>query len=303
MAEDNDLTQGRPERQTPARNPNWRDRDSLAAPVDGNRPRINLLRRTLPLPQLDDAQRAAVEQAKEELAEEEKTAQQPTQQAPQPATQAATQPVAPQATPRTERTFNPERREANLGIVQDSEVFKPGLVISFPLLSLDAPADGFVESRELTLTNNGYWVYTKVRNFIIIQTYYLHCVAIPVSSRGGEGVQGLNSQDEYIGVRSTQDLDPLPSDSKHENILVRPAPEWRSALPNTFHYMQPSSHAYFTFPVCFLYNRKCQIEGQVHLREHLDRLIKLYYADAPKPKRVRNNNRAKEEKDDKPSGT
>ncbi|KAN0117473.1 hypothetical protein V8E51_003450 [Hyaloscypha variabilis] len=143
MAEDNDLTQGRPERQTPARNPNWRDRDSLAAPVDGNRPRINLLRRTLPLPQLDDAQRAAVEQAKEELAEEQKTAQQPTQQAPQPA--------APQATPRTERTFNPERREANLGIVQDSEVFKPGLVISFPLLSPDAPADGFVESRELTL--------------------------------------------------------------------------------------------------------------------------------------------------------
>ncbi|KAE9377023.1 hypothetical protein N431DRAFT_480150 [Stipitochalara longipes BDJ] len=181
------------------------------------------------------------------------------------------------------------RRVFKWGMLHHLEAYRPGLVISFPhhVLSYD---DDMIETQERTLTNNGHWVFTKRRKFIVIETHFHHCITIPMFTRQGNGLANVRNPWEYIGVRDSHSEGPPPSESIHPNILVEKHSDWRGSQSHVFHNIDPRAHAKWTAPVCFDYNRPCEIEGRVRYEADLKRLIELYYSNAPCNEEKDNNN-------------
>jgi len=139
------------------------------------------------------------------------------------------------------RDFNPERQVFRRGVIYTNDRFRPGQVISFPHHVLDQGLEP--ESDDLTITNNGFWVFTKIRKYIIIKLYFSHCITIPIFSFRGNGLENSPNRDEYIGVRDSARPNMRASESNHENIMFLKSPQWRDVPEINFHQMHPRSHA------------------------------------------------------------
>jgi hypothetical protein len=67
-----------------------------------------------------------------------------------------------------------------------------------------------VDGPARTLTRPGFWVFTKLRRFLIIELYSRHYIAIPIFFHGGNGLQRQINKEEYVGIRDAQISNPLP---------------------------------------------------------------------------------------------
>ena len=168
------------------------------------------------------------------------------------------------------------------GTKQDK--LQPGMVISFPFHKPDYdpnPPASFDSNR--TITNSRFLVLTKLRKFIVIKRYSRHCITFPIFSQGGNGLRShVADQDEYVGVRDVQGPNPSPSESKHQNFLVKRDEKWQSEeSSHAFHIIVDRSHAQWARPFCIDYDIPCEIEGRIEDEDEVERLIKLFYQDAP----------------------
>ena len=75
-------------------------------------------------------------------------------------------------------------------------------------------------------------------------------------------------------------LKPSTSESKHQNFLVKRDEKWQNdERSNAFHIIVEKSHAQWARPVCI--DIPCEIEGRIEDDGEVERLIKLFYQDAP----------------------
>lgn len=168
------------------------------------------------------------------------------------------------------------------GAKQDN--LQPGMVVSFPFHKPDydiSPPASFDVNR--TLINSEFLVHAKLRKIIVFKRYSRHCITVPIFSHGGNGLRShARDQDVYVGVRDVQSLNPSPSESKHQNFLVRRDEKWENdERSNAFHIIVDRSHAQWSRPVCIDYDIPCEIQGRIEDENEVERLIKLFYQDTP----------------------
>jgi hypothetical protein len=81
-------------------------------------------------------------------------------------------------------------------------------MIRFPHHVHDYMTADDVDGPARTLTRPGFWVFTKLRRFLVIELHSRHCIAIPIFSHGGNGLQRQINKEEYVGIRDAQISNP-----------------------------------------------------------------------------------------------
>lgn len=115
---------------------------------------------------------------------------------------------------------------------------------------------------------------------IIVKTYQLHCICVPIFTYGRNGLGNKPHAHEHVGIRdeaesATNRLN--KGGSPHTTILVRRAGSRRNV---GFSAVSNNSYAHFTSPITFNHSCPMVVEGtvmgNVDGRLDIDRLVEIY---------------------------
>lgn len=160
------------------------------------------------------------------------------------------------------------------------EFWCPGRIISAPIHTVAWGEVAPAPSWEMTLNNQGQWVYSKLRKMIVIQNFTAHITAIPLFTHKTQGLRERTDIDEHVGVRSItmRNEEKAATESPNANIIAKITWQWSPRDP--FHGYDTTVYAHVTKTVSFDKSSACHNEG-VLADGSLERLLALYRQNNP----------------------
>ncbi|KAI9759983.1 MAG: hypothetical protein M1835_000262 [Candelina submexicana] len=157
------------------------------------------------------------------------------------------------------------------GTVLDKKYYRPGMIFLTtqhePMIE-DMPLD----SRYTTESQHGS-ICSKMRPMIVVALFERHCIAVPLFTHNGKGIEGKNAK-EYVSVRDNRLNGSFKALSEYKPLLTERMNEGSSTI-------NPLSVAQLTYPVCVRYGFRIIHQGHLTDDSLLD-LIMLYNAVIPK---------------------
>lgn len=188
-------------------------------------------------------------------------------------------PVPPSTAP---KSTGPNRE---YGKVQDALFWKRGKLISLvhhtPWFNFQvAPTHPAV-----SLSRQNTWVHSKARKFVVIEVFLSHYVALPVYTYDGKGIRARSEQErnDYIGVRDSAETGNFQSDTDNGYVIATRAKEFRNVDEGNFHFISRQAYCNAAEPHSFSFRSACKHEGEILGADDIEKVVKLYYARAPKP--------------------
>ncbi|KAI9709420.1 MAG: hypothetical protein M1812_007697 [Candelaria pacifica] len=159
------------------------------------------------------------------------------------------------------------------GTILEKRDYKAGMV--FLTYQHEAKVEGMpLDSRYTTESQHGS-ICSKMRPMIVVALFDKHCVAVPLFTHNGRGMDG-KKQDEFVSIKDARITGPFQALSKHKPLRT----EYMLESANI---IRPESMVQLTYPVCVRYGSRIIQQGSL-AQDSLLQLVFLYNSALPKGK-------------------
>lgn len=116
----------------------------------------------------------------------------------------------------------------------------------------------------------------KHRLFVVIACFQYHCVALPIYTHRGTGLEKKKHKDEYVSIRDESAPNPAPAESKWPNLTMSTNEQLRGKAVNPLlRGMSDKAAVRITYPTSQDYACPCILVGRLE-NGSLGRLLQVF---------------------------
>ncbi|OTB00896.1 hypothetical protein M426DRAFT_26125 [Hypoxylon sp. CI-4A] len=102
---------------------------------------------------------------------------------------------------------------------QPQSAYAPGVIFSAPTHTSDPSEEMQVKCDDPHLTATPFGtVYSKFRKMVVVRCFAQHCLYVPIYTFNGKGLDGKDSQSEYVSIRDKTERNPAPDEGPHKGL-------------------------------------------------------------------------------------
>jgi hypothetical protein len=176
-------------------------------------------------------------------------------------------------------TYSTKPASTDNGKVLHSSFYAEGTIFSAVFHEQDFNQSGIIQNNFQTVTSLGT-IYSKLRKYVVVAAFDDHCIAIPIGTSEGRGLQNKTLRGQYISIREYDyRASAAPAETGYGILWAEASQEMRRPGVGKWGRMTDQTHVNFTSPVSHFYNRRGTICGALKA-ESISQLRKLWLGAA-----------------------